>query len=115
MASVAAAAAPDSVPAPPWAAPWSRRDWIALTAVTAAALTLRVLHLGEIAANDPFFANPSLDPKFYHDAAVALGGAATADDLTLIPSGTNSTYRGTGTLSDDKMSVTINGFLYQKN
>ena len=41
--------------------------------------------------------------------------AQTGCDLTLIPSGTNSTYRGTGTLSDDKMSVTINGFLYQKN
>ena len=36
-------------------------------------------------------------------------------DLTLIPTGTNSVYRGTGALSDDKMSVTINGFLYQKN
>lgn len=36
-------------------------------------------------------------------------------DLTLVPMGTNSVYRGTGTLSDDKMSVTINGFMYQKN
>ena len=35
-------------------------------------------------------------------------------DLTLFPTGTNIVYRGTGTISDDKSSVTINGFTYRK-
>ena len=35
-------------------------------------------------------------------------------DLTLFPPGTNEVYRGTGSLSDDRLSVTINGFTYRR-
>jgi hypothetical protein len=35
-------------------------------------------------------------------------------DLTLFPPGTNFIYRGTGTLSENKNSLTVNGFTYRK-
>ncbi|MFQ5416519.1 MAG: glycosyltransferase family 39 protein [Myxococcota bacterium] len=74
-ASDMAAPAADPRPSPPRCAPpWSRRDTIALGVIFAVALALRLLHLEEIRANDPYFANPSLDPRFHHEAALQISG-----------------------------------------
>lgn len=47
----------------------SRGEGLGLVAVLAVALGLRVLHLLEIRANDPFFEAPSVDPRLYHEWA----------------------------------------------
>jgi tetratricopeptide (TPR) repeat protein len=48
-------------------APW--RDAAVIFAV---ALVLRLLHLQQIHANDPFFTLPSVDPRVYHEWALAI-------------------------------------------
>jgi hypothetical protein len=49
-------------------------------------------------------------------AGVDAGSWSLSDCvLTLIPSGTNTLYRGSGTISDDKMRVTVNQIQYIKD
>ena len=47
-----------------------REQWILLGIVLA--LALRLLHLLEIQANDPFFTIPAVDGRLYHAQAQAL-------------------------------------------
>jgi 4-amino-4-deoxy-L-arabinose transferase-like glycosyltransferase len=50
----------------------SRGDRLAVAAIFLLALALRLLHLEQIHANDPFFAAPSVDPALYHRWALAI-------------------------------------------
>jgi tetratricopeptide (TPR) repeat protein len=56
-------------------APW--RDAVAIFAV---ALALRLLHLQQIHANDPFFTLPSVDPRVYHEWALAISNGQWLGD-----------------------------------
>jgi 4-amino-4-deoxy-L-arabinose transferase-like glycosyltransferase len=42
-----------------------RREWLALAAILGVALFLRLAHLQQIAAHDPFFDQPSVDGRIY--------------------------------------------------
>ena len=44
----------------------SRAEWVALAAIAAGALALRLWNVFELAAHDPFFARPSVDEAMYH-------------------------------------------------
>ena len=50
----------------------TRRELWAIAAIGLLALALRVWNLLELRANDPFFANPSVDERMYHEWAAAL-------------------------------------------
>ena len=52
---------------PPASASW--REWLGISAVVALALGLRLWHLAELAAHDPFYGLPSVDAGMYHDWA----------------------------------------------
>lgn len=49
-----------------------RREGLAVAAIWSCALALRLLHLQQIRANDPFFYHPSVDPLFYHEWAAQI-------------------------------------------
>jgi len=51
---------------------WSRGEKIAAGLIFALALTLRLLHLGEIALHDPFFELPTADARLYHQWAIEI-------------------------------------------
>lgn len=51
-----------------------RREWLTVGAIFATALVLRLLHLQQIAAHDPFFDQPAADPRFYHEWALRIAG-----------------------------------------
>jgi tetratricopeptide (TPR) repeat protein len=53
---------------------WSRGEKLAAGAIFALALTLRLLHLREIALHDPFFALPSTEARAYQQWAIAIAG-----------------------------------------
>lgn len=48
------------------------REWAMLAGILLLALALRTAHLREIVRNDPFFYLPAVDPRIYHDWAVAI-------------------------------------------
>lgn len=50
----------------------SRAELCAIAAIAAVALGLRVWNLLELRANDPFFADPSVDERMYHEWARAI-------------------------------------------
>jgi tetratricopeptide (TPR) repeat protein len=50
----------------------SRGELLAIAGITAVALGLRVWNLLELRANDPFFADPSVDERMYHEWASAI-------------------------------------------
>ncbi len=52
----------------------SRAEWIGLGTVFLLALGLRLLHLQQLRAHDPFFALPSVDERMYHEWALAIRG-----------------------------------------
>ena len=52
----------------------SRAEWIGVGAVFLIALALRLLHLEQLRAHDPFFALPSVDERMYHEWALAIRG-----------------------------------------
>jgi 4-amino-4-deoxy-L-arabinose transferase-like glycosyltransferase len=51
---------------------WSRGEKIAAGLIFALALTLRLLHLREIALHDPFFELPTTDARLYHQWAIEI-------------------------------------------
>jgi len=51
---------------------WTRRDHLAAGGIFLFALGIRLLHLQQIQQHDPFFADPSVDPRMYHDWAVRI-------------------------------------------
>jgi 4-amino-4-deoxy-L-arabinose transferase-like glycosyltransferase len=53
---------------------WRPRDRLALAAIFLVALLLRILHLQQIYANDPFFAIPAVDGRLYQAWAHAIAG-----------------------------------------
>jgi 4-amino-4-deoxy-L-arabinose transferase-like glycosyltransferase len=52
----------------------SRAEWIGVVAVFVFALALRLLHLQQLRAHDPFFELPSVDERMYHQWALAIRG-----------------------------------------
>ena len=52
----------------------SRAEWIGVGAVFLLALALRLLHLQQLRAHDPFFELPSVDERMYHEWALAIRG-----------------------------------------
>jgi 4-amino-4-deoxy-L-arabinose transferase-like glycosyltransferase len=52
----------------------SRAEWIGVAAVFLFALALRLLHLQQLRAHDPFFELPSVDERMYHQWALAIRG-----------------------------------------
>ncbi len=48
----------------------TRGEWLGVALLFALALGLRLLHLEELRANDPFFERPALDARLYHEWAV---------------------------------------------
>jgi 4-amino-4-deoxy-L-arabinose transferase-like glycosyltransferase len=51
---------------------WSRGEKIAAGLIFALALTLRLLHLREIALHDPFYELPTTDARLYHQWAIEI-------------------------------------------
>ena len=51
---------------------WTIREQWILLGIFLLALALRLLHLLEIQANDPFFTIPAVDGRLYHAQAQAL-------------------------------------------
>jgi 4-amino-4-deoxy-L-arabinose transferase-like glycosyltransferase len=51
-----------------------RCEWLAALGIGLFALVLRLLHLQQIRANDPFFDRPSVDPRVYHEWALRIAG-----------------------------------------
>ncbi|MCP4676809.1 MAG: hypothetical protein GY854_15105 [Deltaproteobacteria bacterium] len=49
-----------------------RNEKVAVGLIVAVALVLRVWHLFQMKTNDPFFLLPSVDPKVYHEWAIAI-------------------------------------------
>ncbi len=49
-----------------------RNEKVALGIIVAVALVLRIWHLFQMKTNDPFFYLPSVDPKVYHEWAIAI-------------------------------------------
>jgi 4-amino-4-deoxy-L-arabinose transferase-like glycosyltransferase len=63
----------------------SRDEWLTAAGLFFSALALRLAHLRQIAANDPFFYLPSVDPRIYHDWAVELSrGGWIGDEVFLL-------------------------------
>jgi 4-amino-4-deoxy-L-arabinose transferase-like glycosyltransferase len=58
--------------APPRADAVARWELLAIAAIGLLALALRVWNLLELRANDPFFADPSVDERMYHEWASAI-------------------------------------------
>lgn len=52
----------------------TRGEWLAAVGIGFFALVLRLLHLQQIRANDPFFDRPSVDPRVYHEWALRIAG-----------------------------------------
>jgi 4-amino-4-deoxy-L-arabinose transferase-like glycosyltransferase len=70
MGACMSAASPiESIPSGRRRAP---AEWLDAAAIFAVALVLRLLHLQQIHANDPFFTLPSVDPRVYHEWAIAI-------------------------------------------
>jgi tetratricopeptide (TPR) repeat protein len=66
---------PDAEPraeVPPRADAPTRRELWVLAAITAAALALRIWILRDLARHDPFFEQPSVDERMYHEWAAAI-------------------------------------------
>ncbi len=69
-----ATTAPDAEAAPlrPRASLPTRAEWVALAAICAVALLLRLWNVQQLYAHDPFFAWPSVDERMYHEWAQAI-------------------------------------------
>ncbi|MDH3214479.1 MAG: glycosyltransferase family 39 protein, partial [Myxococcales bacterium] len=52
----------------------TRGERLAVAGIGIFALVLRLLHVQQIRANDPFFDRPSVDPRFYHEWALRIAG-----------------------------------------
>ena len=52
--------------------PVAQSEWVALGSIWFVAVMLRLLHLLQIRQHDPFFFQPSVDPRFYHDWATRI-------------------------------------------
>jgi hypothetical protein len=52
--------------------PWQKNPWAVGLALGVLALLIRLWHLREMEANDPFFYYLILDPAFYHDWAIRI-------------------------------------------
>jgi 4-amino-4-deoxy-L-arabinose transferase-like glycosyltransferase len=52
----------------------TRAEWIGVGGVFLIALALRLLHLQQLRAHDPFFELPSVDERMYHEWALAIRG-----------------------------------------
>jgi 4-amino-4-deoxy-L-arabinose transferase-like glycosyltransferase len=64
--------------------PPSRAEWLGAGAVFLLALALRLLHLQQLQAHDPFFELPSVDERMYHEWALAIhGGDWLGDSIFL--------------------------------
>jgi len=69
--------------AAPGAGP-TRAEWLGVAVLFFFALGLRLLHLAELRAHDPFFELPSVDPRMYHLWALEiLGGDWLGDRVFL--------------------------------
>lgn len=62
----------------------SRAEWIGVGAVFVVALVLRLLHLQQLRANDPFFELPSVDERMYHEWALAIHGGDWLGDSVFL-------------------------------
>jgi len=71
MLGACMSAAP-SLESPPPGRPAAPTGWRDAAAIFGVALALRLLHLQQIHANDPFFTLPSVDPRVYHEWAIAI-------------------------------------------
>ncbi len=60
------------------------REQLVLLAIFAAALVLRLLHLIELRANDPFFQIPAVDGRVYHAQARAIAGGDFGDGVLFL-------------------------------
>ena len=57
-----------------------RGEWLAALGIGLFALVLRLLHLQQVRANDPFFDRPSVDPRVYHEWALRIAGGEWLGD-----------------------------------
>ncbi len=72
-----------SAPSLPASVP-SRAELCAIAAIAAGALALRIWNLLELRADDPFFADPSVDERMYHEWARAIArGEGFGDQVFL--------------------------------
>ena len=51
-----------------------RTEWFAAAGIGLLGLVLRLAHLQQIRANDPFFDRPSVDGRVYHEWAIQIAG-----------------------------------------
>jgi 4-amino-4-deoxy-L-arabinose transferase-like glycosyltransferase len=76
-----------SVEARPRAAAGSaptRAEWLGVIGLFLFALGLRLLHLAELRAHDPFFELPSVDPRMYHLWALEIHGGDWLGDRVFL-------------------------------
>ncbi len=58
----------------------ARHEKLAVGIVVAVAMGIRLWHLFEMKANDPFFFLPSVDPKVFHEWAIKIAGGELLGD-----------------------------------
>jgi 4-amino-4-deoxy-L-arabinose transferase-like glycosyltransferase len=57
-----------------------RTEWLAAAGIGLLGLVLRLAHLQQIRANDPFFDRPSVDARVYHEWAIQIAGGQWLGD-----------------------------------